>query len=257
MKIHAVFGLLALSTWFAGCVVESSDSNSDEGCSPGNQRSCKCGSQSGNQTCNSDGDGFSTCDCSGSGTGGSSPGSGGSGTGGSSDDEDAAASGGTTSEGGPGTGGASTGGAAADGGEPDATAADDGGAGDAAPDAPVVNFTDECLACAQVVCEDELDACALSDVCFPEADSGELVCMLDCMNLDREASDRGFVGVAAVEECGTVVCATQGAGWPNGVDPTTSDLVDCLAGRPDWFQQDAWQTPAVSNCTNECFGAGG
>jgi hypothetical protein len=120
----------------------------------------------------------------------------------------------------------------------------------------VVNFTDECLTCAQLVCEDELDACALSDVCFPDADSGELVCMLECMNLDRAASPRSFVGVAAVEECGTLVCASQDAGWPNGVDPTTSDLIDCLAGRPDWFQQDAWQPPAVGNCTNECFGAG-
>jgi hypothetical protein len=257
MKYFPIFASLGLVALFSGCTVESKGDK----CTPGEQQPCHCGNDTGTQSCSADGQGWGSCDCGGA-AGGAGSGAGGASQAGATSSGGATGSGGNYAGGSAGVSG-STGGTAPDGGGPDASAGGAGGAatggagGNQGPDGGI-DFTAECLACAQTVCPTELQNCFDNPACFNDADGGtpgEFTCMLDCMSIDRGSNTTkpGFVSPTDVAACGGPdVCGT--AGWPGGVSSETSALVNCLANSST-FQDGPWATPAPTNCTNECFGA--
>jgi hypothetical protein len=188
----------------SNCVIKSS---TDDGvsCSAGATVACSCegSSVSGTKTCNSLGNAFSLCVCV-SGAGGAT------GTGGASSTSGAPGTSGTTATGGTGTSGSTgTGGVA---GEAGTSGGDAGAAG---------SPFDNCDECVSLNCDAEFSAC--QGTCLDQYGA-----IAACMEDKRTAAD---VKRAGLRDCGDEVLGQQaGTAWPPpGMDPATTDLVNCMA----------------------------
>jgi len=236
------------------CVVSSDDDGDDGGqvCTPGDTQACECtDGEMGSRVCTASGRGYGSCDCDG-GAGGSV----GAGAGGM-----ASTTGGTTSTGGmPAQGGAapaggaagetSTGGSGEGGG-------DQGGAGGEGGGGDMTDFITPCNTCASALaaCEDEFEACDAAEICSGSgADNGEYGCMLECVQELRRDDEDDFITTTEMATC-AAFCESGSGGWSAGLDGTTRDLFDCLAGG-EVVPASPWDAPAATNCTAECFGAG-
>jgi hypothetical protein len=133
-----------------------------------------------------------------------------------------------------------------------------GGAGGEGGGGDVTDFITPCTECASDLgdCSTELDACLADDTCGGQGeDLGEFQCMLECIQLIRRDDDADFIATSEMPDCADI-CAGPGGGWSQGLDATTTDLFDCLAGG-EVVPASPWDAPAADNCTSACFGAGG
>lgn len=213
--------------FLANCTVKNS---SDESCEKGDKDvGCDCpGGLTGYQECDSDGV-FGSCVCpdDNSGAGRNNSGVGG---------KSALVDGGAGNEGGepstPSGGKASTGGTSAGGAGGAATVT--AGAGGEGGDGPVVSPTYvTCEDCLADVCQAQLDACLADAQCFSvDGDgSGEYEAISECIEAERAS---GVAKRDAVRGCGVTLGASSDPDlvslWaPQGMAPTTTNLLNCLA----------------------------
>jgi len=225
----STFGAVVL---MANCTVKESSTGDDGStCTKGAKRSgCDCpGNAVGSQTCGSDGT-YGSCVCPGTtNTGGSANNNGG--------ETSTPTAGKTSTTGGYATGGAyGAGGAGGD----NVSPAEAGAGGEAQGGAPAIDPTD-CLGCLQTLCQPQFDACTANDICSGANadDPGQIGPILQCIT---DARADGLVTRDKVRGCGVTLGASSDPdnlafAWaPAGMDPTTTELVNCLAmgdGDPD------------------------
>lgn len=258
MRVVLAAGLA--SSLVGACVVSSDDDAGDGGqvCAPGDTQTCECtNGDTGSRTCTASGRGYGSCSCDGGAGGSASVGAGGM----------AGATGGTAGTGSGGMqaeGGAATAGGA--GGEPSMGAgglgeggAQQGGAsGAGGGGADTTDFITPCDACASELdsCMSEYNSCLGEDICFGTGDdAGEYGCMLECIQAVRRDDDADFISTTEMADCADFCQSGGSSGWSAGLDGTTRDLFDCLAGG-EVVPASPWDAPAATNCTAECFGAG-
>ena len=244
---HAISFALLLSTFgavvlMANCTVKESsgddDDSSTSGCTKGKVvTGCLCtGNTVGSQTCGSDHK-YGACECPDGQTslGGSASNNGG---------ESSTPTAGKTSTGGYSTGGAyGAGGAGGD----NVSPAEGGAGGEAQGGAPAIDPTD-CLGCLQALCQPQFDACTANDICSGANadDPGQSGPSWQCIT---DARADGLVTRDKVRGCGVTLGASSDPdnlafAWaPEGMDPTTTELVNCLAmgdGDPDTTVDVSW-----------------
>jgi hypothetical protein len=213
-------GVVGVGLLVTNCTIKTDDS-----CTPGEKKNCEACDKgvTGTQTCLDDGT-YDVCYCPGSNTGGGSSVAGASSAGASS------VAGG--SSGGASNGGASSGSAGEAGaGEAGAMTSGDAGAGGEAP-----TVFASCEDCLDARCSKEYAACDANPNCISANidGSGQYERIAACINKERV---KGLVKRDVVRGCGVTIGVSPEpdfmTDWaPEGMDPTTTDLLNCMADAP-------------------------
>jgi hypothetical protein len=224
----ATFGGLLL---FANCTVKTVDGG--DTCTKGETSTCSCGTNKGNQTCTSKGT-WGVCECGSVNNNGGSSNNAGEGNASGTTNKAGNSGGGTTSNGGT----TSYAGDTTAGGEPPVA---NGGAGGEGGAGPVIDPAD-CDSCLQQLCPNQMTTCLNNDVCLNQYAS-----ISACI---EDARKMGLVKRDAVRGCGVTIGQSADPdvidAWaPEGMDPDTTALINCMAGgmpdapTADWANNDA------------------
>ena len=244
-----LMGSAGFGLFLANCTVSTSSSDK---CAKGDKDTgCECaGKITGYQVCNSSGV-FGDCQCPGTNTAGSSNSS----AGNTSNDAGAGntSEGGTTATAGNGGKGGTTanGGTTATAGT-DAggvSAAEGGAGGEGGAIGFVVDDPNDCEACLNVLCADDLTTCLNDATCADQYTS-----IIGCIDTERET---GLAKRDVVRGCGVNVGSSPDAslqtlwGDPATLAPETTNLLNCMATSSSETPSSAWANDLATNFPND------
>ncbi len=242
--LQLLLGSVTVGLFLANCTVQQA--KDDGSCDKGDKHSgCDCDDGSvGYQVCDSDGV-FGSCVCP---SGNTSGGSSNNGTAGKSNNTAAGETSSGTTGGKSGTAG--TGGTAYTGGDGGAGPVVDPAAGGAGGAGPLFVATDpnDCEACLDALCKDELDTCLADDIC-----GDQYVSIIGCIDNVRETT---LAKRDVVRGCGVNVGSSPNAslqsfwGDPQTLDPKTTNLLNCLATSASETPSSAWANDLDTNFPN-------
>lgn len=222
--LTALFGVVSMGVLITNCTIKTA--TDDDTCTPGKKKNCTAcdNGVTGTQTCQDDGT-YDACVCPDSTVGGGSNGG-------------ASSSAGTSSSSAGNGGAVSTGGASS-------SSAGEAGAGGEGGEGPTVFAT--CGDCLDARCATEYNACFDNPNCISAAvdGSGQYERIAKCINQERI---KGLVKRDVVRGCGVTMGTSPApdfSAWaPEGMDPTTTALINCMADAPgaepaSWANDDA------------------